>query len=234
MKIMHILQILVMIVILNPEYDAEQYLLAYPIGITFSGSYAYIINNDSDSYTQCNVGASGIESASCTTITPTGAGKLNGPFRMAISGNYAYIVNNGNNSYTQCNVGASGIESASCTTITPIGVWTLINPTGIAINGGYAYIANTGPAGASNYTQCNVGASGIESASCTTITPTGGALNYVADITLRSNYAYFPNVLNNSYAQCAIGADGIDQSTCVDVTPTGDGALNWPYAIAFD
>jgi hypothetical protein len=99
---------------ITPKDDAENPILNRPTGIIFSGSYAYITSNRRDSYTQCNVVASGIESASCNTITPTGLGALDGPFRMAISGNYAYFVNNKNNSYTQCNVGASGIESASC------------------------------------------------------------------------------------------------------------------------
>jgi hypothetical protein len=201
--------------------------------VTVANMYAYITNNGSNNYTQCNVTRYGvIESASCRMVTPMGSGQLNIPSGIAFVGNYAYINNAGNNSYTQCRVGAFGIESSTCTTLTPTGSGALNTPGGIVFNGAYGYIANVN---GNSYTQCRVDGIGIlQTASCNTVTPSSGALNVPRSIGFSGTYAYIVNGGDDSYTQCNVTISGIDSASCTKVIPTGTGALAGPYEISFN
>jgi len=206
-------------------------------GIAFNGGYAYLVNTSSYSYIQCSVNTNGIESTTCTNLTPAAPGELDSPITIAFNGNYVYFTNAGNNSYTQCSVGTSGIESATCVTTIPqvAGSNVLSSPSGIAFNGSYAYIVNTDN---DSYTQCSVGSNGIiESATCVITTPvTLGALSSSMGIAFNGGYAYFVNggSSGSSYTQCSVNASGIDSTTCVTTAPTGVGGLDSPFGIAFN
>ncbi len=153
-------------------FESATTLLNSPSGIAFNQSYAYIINSNNNSYTQCTVGTTGIESSTCVSVTPSGSGSLNNPFGIAFNESYVYITNSSSsNSYTQCAVDTTGlIESSTCVSVTPSGLGSLNYPKGIAFNGSYVYIVNGGYK-SNSYTQCTVGATGIESNTCITITP---------------------------------------------------------------
>ena len=56
-----------------------------PLGITINHGFAYIINSGNNSYTQCQINATGIEASTCTTTIPTGNGVLNSPTAIAFS-----------------------------------------------------------------------------------------------------------------------------------------------------
>ncbi len=52
----------------------------------------YIFTNESgNSYTQCDVNSSGIESSTCITVTPSGRGALNTPNGIGFDDNYVYF-----------------------------------------------------------------------------------------------------------------------------------------------
>ena len=213
--------------------------MSYPEGIIFNANYAYFTNdlgNYADSYTQCAVNGNGINSNSCTTITPTGAGALNGPGQLAINGNYAYIPNWNSNSYTQCSIGAGGIESATCNTITPSGSGALDSPEAVAFNGNYAYFTNGGNFNShtGSYTQCSISGAVIESNTCNTITLNGSAkLSNPIGIAFNGGYAYFINSYTNGYTQCTVGSNGINPTSCTGITPSGANALSYPIGIVF-
>lgn len=59
--------------------------LSSPYGIAFKGNYAYFVNGDNNSFTQCTVGNNGIEINTCITKTPTGFGALNYPIGLAFN-----------------------------------------------------------------------------------------------------------------------------------------------------
>ena len=80
-------------------------------GNSNSATFAYITNRTIvGSYTQCKVNESGIESDTCSTVTPTGNGALSYPLGIAYNAPYIYIVNGTGNSYTKCYVGNNGID----------------------------------------------------------------------------------------------------------------------------
>jgi|GEM_PF-5268533 len=216
--------------------------LSYDVGIAFSGNYAYFSSSISsvipawnNNYTQCAVGVNGIESTSCTTVTPIGIGTLNGSYLLAVNGNYAYFPNVNGSSYTQCTINSSGIEANTCTTKTPTGAGTLNNPAAVTFNNGYAYFTNLNNWNGGSYTQCAVGVNGIDYTSCTTRTPTGaGALSSPYGIAFNGGYAYIVNGNGNSYTQCLVNENGIDTNTCKTIMPTGTGSFNYPVGIAFN
>lgn len=57
--------------------------LSAPVGIAFSGEFAYIVNSETNSYTQCLVGVNGIKSSTCKTIIPSGSSALKDPYYIA-------------------------------------------------------------------------------------------------------------------------------------------------------
>ena len=202
-----------------------------PQGLAIGNGFVYITNNgdgNGTSYTQCNINSSGIESSTCATVAPTGAGTMTGPSGIAVDSNFAYILSN-ESSYTQCNLGVSGIESNTCNT----GSFSAGNNIrGIAVNNGYAYVTN---GGSNNIIQCNVNSNGIESNTCTTITPTGsGVLALPSGITIYESTAYIINGTGaGSYTQCPVTGNGIESGSCITTPFTIDGTGNFPYSIAF-
>ena len=209
-----------------------------PSGIAISNNYAYItqaylpdnIQTESSTFTQCNVNAESIESASCApvTITPTGM-SLGG---IAISNGHAYMTSMNNNSIVQCNIDNLGIESQSCSTITPTGSGALNYPAGIAADLNYVYIANSAesiffyPTG-NSYTQCPISESGMNSSGCITVIPGGsGALSSVSQVTVNSGFAYFSNTYESGYTQCAINTNGINPSSCSTVIVNSPDIVN--------
>lgn len=92
----------------------------------------------------------------------------------------------------------------------------------------YAYITSEAD---NNYTQCDVGLAGIESATCVHKSPTGnGALTNPFGVAFNGNYAYFVNNIG-SYTQCSISADGIEPASCITNVLTN--ILVSPNQIAF-
>ncbi|MDD3265608.1 MAG: hypothetical protein PHC75_00325 [Burkholderiales bacterium] len=187
--------------------------------------YAYIIAPDNNGYLQCNVNSNGIESSTCTLVTPQNA-DLNWPVAIAISNNIAYILNNDGNSYTQCNINSSGIESDSCFGVSPNDPGALLNPSSITISNGYAYMtdyADPYGIGYGAYTQCKVNKNGIESETCLTIGNDGesGLVNPMGVITYQ-NLAFFTNSFeNNGVTQCNVNSLGINADSCFDAQPNG-------------
>lgn len=230
---------------LNAGGAAENQVIGYtttgdlqpvPISSTFDviGKYAYITNNESNNYTQCNINTNGtIEAGTCKMVTPSGGGQLNIPSGIAFIESFAYIANAGSNAYTQCNVGPLGIRPSTCNTVIPTGSGVLNSPGGIAFNHGYAYIVNVN---GNSYTQCEVDNYGVLHVdSCNTITPSGaGVLNMPRSIGFSGSYAYIVNGGDNSYTQCNVATSGIDLNSCSKVTPSGLGALHGPFEVAFN
>ena len=206
-------------------------------------TYAYIVNNGSNNYTQCSVGANGINTSSCTMITPSGSGALNQPLAIAINNGIAYITNSAESGYTQCTIVADNqsvngvINPQSC--LTTRGVKALSVPIAIAVSNGFAYILNQESQAGQNvpvpgYVQCAVNANGIESSTCSAIVLSGNAiLDAPTGVAVSNGFAYFSNNgANASYTQCAVNANGIESSSCTTITPSGNAALNGPAAIA--
>lgn len=201
--------------------------------------YAYFVNSQSNSYTQCKVNLFGIESSTCVTITPTGNGALVHPVGIAFNGNYAYFTNadfsSGNHAvYTQCEVNASGIDPTTCMTTYATNILPIYRPTGLAFSGNYAYFANGG--GSAGYAQCEVNASGIDSTTCVEVVPStlNNPLDILDAVAFNGNYAYFTVSNVSSYMQCNVNASIIESNTCVLIKPTGAGALGVPIGIAFN
>ena len=53
--------------------------------ITINKNFAYIVNFNTNNYTQCLVGTSGIKSATCANITPVSPGALSNPFGITFN-----------------------------------------------------------------------------------------------------------------------------------------------------
>ena len=87
--------------------------LSYPAGITSYNDIVYITNAQSNSYTQCKIGVSGV--LDCNTLVPSGA-TLAAPAGIKINNGIAYIVNQAESSYTQCNVAMPSGDLNSCAT----------------------------------------------------------------------------------------------------------------------
>ena len=204
-------------------------------------TYAYIANQSNQSYTQCSINESGIESLSCFNVTPmssSGAQLLNNPIKIAFNESYAYITNQSSSpgNYTQCSVNESGIESSSCFNVTPMSSGTpLLNGSiVIAFNQNYAYIINNL---GNNYTQCNVVSGLIESATCFNVTPMSSGtplLNHPVSIAFNGSYAYITNATASYYTQCSVDSTGlIESTTCFNVTPmlSGTALLSSSYGI---
>lgn len=188
-------------------------------------------NSGSNSYTQCQVNESGIESSSCATVTPTGSGALDRPAGIAYSKPYIYILNAGedSNSYTKCYVGNDGIESSTCETITPTGNGALNSPKAITFNGQYAYITNS--TGAS-YTQCKLGSSGIDVSTCNTVATSGpNALSNSLGIASSGKYVYATT--SNKLIRCDTNANGLEFGTCTQSYPQS-GIIFGLFGITFD
>ena len=244
----------------NP--NAPSALLSTPIGVATDSTYVYITNRNSNSYTQCKLGANGIDSTSCKTVTPAnsqGVALLFKPYGIAITENkkYVYITNyesappSNTGSYTQCTLGSNGIDPTTCNTVRPTATGTntplLSNPIAIGINGGYLYIGNTGQEATpviNSYTQCTLDENAGRVTSCTNVsnTPTIG-LNFPSGITFKGSFAYFTNEAptedGTSYTKCQInGTSGvIDPNTCQAIIPrdvsTPQPLLNGPSGMLF-
>ena len=200
-----------------------------PSGITINNGYAYILDVNSDSYTQCTVDpTTGVFSA-CDTVLPTGSGTLFAPSGITINNGFAYITNNADDSYTKCTVNpTTGIFSA-CNTVTPSAPGGLDGPIGIAINNGFAYITNFN---GNSYTKCTVDPTTGVLSTCNTLTP--GALNTPAGIAINNGFAYITNFNGNSYTKCTVDPTTGVFSACNTVTPSSPNALGSPNGIAIN
>ncbi len=143
--------------------------LSDPQGLALNASYAYFASNNRNQYTQCSIANGLINSSDCHNFTlPTASDYAQG---LALSGDYAYFAIGGSTaSYTQCSVLNDAIESSTCVNVVPSGSGALHNAQQVAIYGSYAYFANDN-SHSSYYTQCSVSGGGIESASCSNLTP---------------------------------------------------------------
>lgn len=194
--------------------------LHIPIGIVVDNarSFTYIVNsNPPYSYTQCHViSGFGIESSSCQTIAPSGAGTLDGPTYIALDtvNNFVYIPNGNGAFVTQCSVGVNGIESNNCTQPITASSGLLNVPQGVAVDevNHWVYIVDPG----SNYLQCPINASGIDSANCATVGSAAfGAVGIAVDSVNR--FVYIGNG-DATYTQCSITSAGINVASCTTGT----------------
>lgn len=199
--------------------DLAPFAFSNPYGITINpaGTYAFIVNTNANTVTQCSVSESNL-----INCADSGATLLSSPRAITLSpdGNYAYITNYSSSTVTKCNV--SNGTLSSCTSSGATGI---SNPLGVSLNpaGTYAFISNTG----NTVTQCSV--SGGAFSSCSNSGAT--LLNLPVSVTLNpvGTYAFVANYNNNTVTQCSVSGGVL--SSCAD---SGATVLSEPNDLTFD
>ena len=189
---------------------ASGYSSATSTSLLVRPQFAYITNY-SNTVTECTVGESGLESATCNTIEPSGAGALNVPLGIAVYAGFVYINNGAGHSYTQCNIGSAGFESNTCQTVVLPGEShpTESGPTGIVINNNIVYISNFLNA---TITECVVGNAGIESQTCIEVPNLNIFDPY--GLAVSNNILYITNASGDPLTKCSTDSSPIESSTC--------------------
>lgn len=186
--------------------------LYIPIGMMFSGNYAYIINRGFGSnggyYTQCTLSHDGsINASTCTNSIAL----FNSPKGGAIKGDFAYIAQSlsyGPFAYYRCNVAAAGLlDPNSCLGITSADAGFTYSQD-IEFNGNFAYFNEY-----SSINQCSFSESGlVDNSSCTVVS--NSLFSTLLGYGFAGQYAYLGRS-NQQPLQCAVStSSGIDGNSC--------------------
>ncbi|MBK9762979.1 MAG: hypothetical protein IPO87_06355 [Flavobacteriales bacterium] len=144
-----------------------------PSAISFSGNFAYVLNNNSNNMMVFDISDPRAPGLSATIATGTN------PSAVAVSGNFAYVVNAGSNNMLVFDISTPSAPVLSTT------IATGSLPLSIAVSGNYAYVLNWI---SSNMMVFDLTTPGTPSLSATIAT--GGSPEQVI---VSGNYAYVLN-----------------------------------------
>ncbi len=103
---------------------------SHPQSVAVSGSFAYVVNYDSNTLQVFNLNSGSAPTLAATIAT--GAA----PISVAVSGSYAYVVNQNSNSMQVFNISIPSAPTLAGT------ITTGGSPVSVAVSGSYAYIVN--------------------------------------------------------------------------------------------
>jgi len=194
------------------------------IAVDVNNKYAYFVNVNGDSITQCTVGANSINIDSCVTLQPKSPGALDDPKGVVVAGGSLVITNSTSNSVTTCPISAVGLNIGGCiqTKIT-----ALNDPREIVQQNNYFTIVNYGD---NSYTQCLSAGDAFNPGACTKYKPTiPGALSGPKNLVAIPGFVYIQNFDGNSMVSCTSDPTGaILLSTCA---PVGSNTTSQPHGV---
>lgn len=177
-------------------------------------TYAYITNEDDNSYTKCLVSKNGSLSGCYKTLVDT----FNKPTDIQFHGDFAYVINNGNNSYTKCSILPNGeLDTDNCI---ESAVNTFNSPLRMAFQNDHAYIVNHSK---NSYTQCSVDRDGdLHNCIESSLLPNHIGLT---DVAFQNGQAYFTAAIGHTI-QCGYNKSNGDLTNCKNIIPSAIAGIN--------